>query len=55
MDADEKRIIRSMASSMQESAQAMVQINNRLAEIGRELKELNNTLDNQPASAESPL
>lgn len=42
MDQQEQRIMRSIASSMQEAAQALVQINNRLAEIGKVLK------DNQP-------
>jgi hypothetical protein len=35
----EERTARSIASSLQQIAQASVQINNRLAEIGKVLKE----------------
>lgn len=45
MADNQERIMRSIASSLQEIAQASVQINNRLVEIGKILKE-----DKEPAT-----
>lgn len=42
---NQERIMRSIASSLQEIAQSTVQINNRLAEIGKVIKEKESTTD----------